>query len=111
MTLNRTSYVHKQIRLACFHLEQQTGMKLQTSLNKEFDILKFTGSYSYLTIDFRRQACFVMSHKLTKEETEIIDLIVTCLQWLEIGREYQRSQKKEQRRKMHKFCNKNVTET
>lgn len=94
MILNKTSYTHKQIRLACYILEQETGMTLKTDLSQEFQILKFEGKLSYLTIDYKKQVCFAMSHKLTKTEMELIDTIVVYIQWLEIENEYRKRHQK-----------------
>ena len=85
MRLNSTSFVHQQIRKLCFQLELLSGMKLVTDLSDEFYEIRFTFKLGYIVIDYRKNACFVISHRLTKEEVATIDDIMTYCNWLELG--------------------------
>lgn len=90
MKLNNQSYCHKRIRLLCFQLEALTDMKLVTNLSEEFDQVRFVGRLGYLIINFERNVCFALSHKITKDEQKVIEDIVVSLQWLETGRKIEK---------------------
>ena len=88
MKLNNYSYVHVKIRKISQYLEHLTDMKLITDFNEDFEDVRFVGKLSYITLDYRHHTCFAMSHHLTKQEIQIIDEIMVCLNWLEIGERY-----------------------
>lgn len=88
MKLNNTSYVHKQIRLLCFQLEQLSGLKLITDLSEEFTQIRFMNSLSHITLDLKHEACFTLSHILTKTELQTIQDINLYTQWLLTGERY-----------------------
>ena len=94
MKLNNTTYVHIKIRKLCQLLAYLMNMELATDLSEEYSQIRFTGKYSYLTIDYDHKTCFALSHKITKKEQEIIEEIMICCQWLETGRRYQMLHKK-----------------
>ena len=81
--LNRTSYVHVKIRKLCQLLAYLTDMKLVTEFDENFEDVRFVGKYGYLTIDYKHRTIFVMSHKITPQEQEIIEEIMLYLDWLE----------------------------
>lgn len=85
MKLNKTSYVHKKIRMLCFQLEQFTNLKMITDLSEEFTQIRFMNSLSYIIIDFKRNTCFSMSCKLDCQEFDIVQEILIYLNWLHIG--------------------------
>lgn len=89
MKLNNYSYVHVKIRKLCQMLAYYTDMTLVTDLNEEFTQLKFMNKLSYLIIDYDKNLCFAMSHKITKQEQQIIEELMICLSWLEVGKRYQ----------------------
>lgn len=88
MKLNNTSYAHVTIRQLCLQLELLSGMKLVTDLSEEFNQLRFVDSYGYIVIDYNNNACFTLSHKLTKKEIATIDDLFVHCRWLEIGHKY-----------------------
>lgn len=94
MKLNNTSYAHVTIRKLCFQLELLSGMKLVTDLSEEFDEIRFINSFGYIVIDYKRNACFTLSHKLDKKEMATIDDITLHCQWLEIGRKWTEERKR-----------------
>ena len=79
MKLNKTSYVHKVIRLFCFYLEQSTGLQMITNLDEEFEEIQFKGKLSYLVIDWKNEMYSVLSHRVTQKEADIIDDIKSVL--------------------------------
>ena len=83
--LNRTSYVHDKIRKLCQLLAYLTDMKLVTDFDEDFEDVRFVGKLSYLTLDYKHNTIFVISHKITKQEQNIIEEIMICLDWLEVG--------------------------
>lgn len=85
MKLNNTSYVHVIIRKLCLQLELLSGMKLVTDLGEEFYEIRFVDKLGYIVIDFRKDTCFTISHKLTKKEISAIDDIMLYCNWLETG--------------------------
>ena len=88
MKLNKTAHVHVTIRQLCLQLELLSGMKLVTDLNEEFKMLRFIDAYGYIVIDYHKNACITLSHKLNKNEMATIeDLLIYC-RWLEIGHQY-----------------------
>jgi len=40
--LNRTSYCHVNIRFMCYQIERNSGMKLQTQLDDNFEKIEFS---------------------------------------------------------------------
>ena len=83
MILNCHSYLHVKIRKLCSQLEVLTKMRLKTDICNEFVELRFTNEYGYLVINWRRNAVFTLSHKLTEVELAICDEIMIYLNWLE----------------------------
>lgn len=88
MKLNNNSYVHLKIRKLCQLLAYETNMQLVTDLDKEFKKLRFANSLSYIYIDYDKNLCFSMMHKITKQEQIIIEELMVHLRWLEIGKRY-----------------------
>ena len=85
MKLNNTSYTHVTIRKLCLQLELLSGMKLVTDLSDDFYEIRFVNSYGYIVIDWRRNACFSLSHRVDNKQMKVVkDLLLYC-QWLEIG--------------------------
>lgn len=77
--LNKTSYAHVRARFNLFKLEQESGMKLTTNIDEDFDELLLKNALSYIRIDYNNNLCFAMSHKLTKKEMELIkDITIDC---------------------------------
>lgn len=119
MKLNTTSYVHVTIRQLCLQLELLSGMKLITELCEEFDEIRFIDKYGYIVIDYKKEACFTLSHRITKKETDTISDLMTYLKWLETGRKY--NNEEDDTEKVYssvledrlvvdrRLCNKNVT--
>lgn len=119
MKLNTTSYVHVTIRQLCLQLELLSGMKLITELSEEFDEIRFIDKYGYIVIDYKKEACFTLSHRITKKETDTISDLMIYLKWLETGRKY--NNEEEDTEKVYssvledrlvadrRLCNKNVT--
>lgn len=95
--LNNTSYVHVTIRKLCLQLELLSGMKLITDLNEEFEQIRFINSIGYIVIDFEKNACFTLSHKLDKKEMATINDIMLYCQWLETGRKYEEEKRRRQK--------------
>lgn len=85
MRLNNHSYVHKKIRILCYAIEQSTNLKLITNFDNDFSDIRFMSRYSYLTIDYLHNTIFAMCIKLDKKQIEIIDDIITMLNWITIG--------------------------
>lgn len=85
MKLNKHSYVHVKIRKLCQLLSYYTDMELTTDLSSNFNKLEFKNKLSYLIIDYEKNLCFAMSHKITRQEQEIIEEIMICLDWLKVG--------------------------
>lgn len=89
MKLNKTSYVHVKIKKLSQYLAYLTGMDLVTDLYSDFEDIRFISKLSYLTLDFKHNVVFSMSHKITKEEQAIIEELMICLDWLEVGNRYE----------------------
>ena len=83
MKLNNHSYVHVTIRQLCLQLELLSGMKLITNLSDDFYEVRFVDKFGYIVIDWRKSACFSLSHKLTPKEMETIKDMLLNLDWLE----------------------------
>lgn len=81
--LNTTSYVHVQIRVLCHKLSKMTGMALITDFNNSVTKIEFKNELGYITIDFRKKVCFVLGHRITSAEYDIIDTIMAYCSWLE----------------------------
>lgn len=88
MKLNNYSYVHILIRQLCFRLEKSSGLPLRTSLSDEFSEIRFENDFSHIIINFKKEICFTLSHKLTNQEFEMIKDIMLYYNWLRIGNEY-----------------------
>lgn len=84
MKLNNFSYGHKMVRALCFALETKTKLPLKTNLSEEFDILRFENEYSYIIIDYQKEACFTLSYNMSKDEWNTVRDIMINLQWLDI---------------------------
>lgn len=93
MKLNDFSHVHVRVRKLCQLLAYYTKMDLVSDLSNEFDCIRFMNKLSYLTIDYRNRVCYSMSHRITREEQQIIEEIMINLKWIEIGNKYQRIHK------------------
>lgn len=87
MVLNRYSYVHLNIRKLSSQLEAISGMKLVTDFDNEFVEIRFMNTLGYIVIDWRRNACYTLSHKLDPVEREIVEQLIVYCRWLEIGEE------------------------
>ena len=87
--LNNHNYLHVKIRKLLKYLEYLTDMKVITDLDQDFEDVRLVGKLSYITLDFKHNTCFAMSHKITRQEMEIIEEIMISLDWLEVGRRYQ----------------------
>ena len=94
LKLNKTSYCHVQIRLACYKLEQSSKMKLETNLDENFDQIRFKKQLGYITIDYKNNAVFVLGHKITVAEHDIIENIMSYCNWLETMSNYQNKNSK-----------------
>lgn len=88
MKLNQYNYVHKKIRAMSYLLEQSTGLKLITNFDREFSQIQFLSNYSSITIDFEKDAIFIMMIKLTKEEKWLVEDILLYTRWLYTGNKY-----------------------
>lgn len=122
MKLNETAYVHKDIRKLCKKLEILSGMKLITDLGEDFEEVRFIDKYGYIIIDFWNDACFTLSHKLTKVEWSIIVDLLIDLSWLNLPNvrpdlfktknpcknPHEKELKKEQRKKAKKRTTKTI---
>ena len=84
MKLNTTSYVHKKIRQLCYQLEILSGMHIVTDLGEEFNQVRFVDKYGYIIIDYQNNACFTLSHSMSKNEWDTVRDIMKDLQWLDI---------------------------
>ncbi len=84
MKLNNHSYCHKRIRLLCYQLELLSGMKLVTDLSEEFEEVRFVDEFGYIIIDYWHNACFTLSHKMSKKEWETVEDLLLYLGWLNI---------------------------
>jgi len=60
-------------------------MKLVTNICNEFVELRFTNDLGYIVINWRKNAVFTLSHKLTEIEVDICNEIMINLSWIEIG--------------------------
>lgn len=85
MVLNNHAFVHKKIRILCYKLEEISGLKLVTNLNRNMVEIKLSGSYAHIIIDYRNSAILVLNHKLTDQEMLIIEDIMIYMNWLEVG--------------------------
>ena len=88
MKLNTKSYVHVKVRKLCQLLSYYTDMELTTDLSSNFNRLEFKNKLSYLIIDYEKNLCFAMSHKITRQEQEIIEEIMIYLDWLRVVGQY-----------------------
>lgn len=88
MKLNNTSYLHKQIRKLCSQLEIISGLKLVTSLDEDIDKISFYNEFGYIILDYKKQACFTLSHKVSEVEWTIARQILISLEWLDFGNKY-----------------------
>lgn len=88
MKLNNTSHVHLLIRKKCLQLELLTNMKLITDLNGEFVEIRFMNKLGYIVIDFRKNKCFALCHKIMPVEWQLIEDILIYCNWLEMGEKY-----------------------
>lgn len=87
MKLNNHSHVHVTIRRLCLQLEMLSEMKLITDLSDDFYEVRFVDKFGYIVIDWRKKACFSLSHKLTQKEMAVINDLIIYLRWLDIGAE------------------------
>ena len=94
MKLNNSSFVHVTIHKLCLQIELLSGMKLVTDLNDDFYEIRFVNAYGYIVIDWRRNACFSLSHKVDKKQMEAIQDIMLYCRWLEIGDEVKEERKR-----------------
>lgn len=83
--LNYTSYAHLKIRKLCSQLEFLSELALITNLDEEFVELRFMSKIGYIIIDYRNEAVFTLSHKLTEIEFEICSELMVQCNWLETG--------------------------
>lgn len=90
MTLNNHSFVHLQIRKLCSQLEFLAGMKLVTDINGEFNDIRLINNVGYITIDWKKNACYTLSHHLNDIEIELVKTIMLYLNWLETGEKVKR---------------------
>lgn len=88
MKLNETAYTHKQIRKACQQLELLTDMKLVTDLSNDFNQIRFVNKLGYILIDYRNEACFILGHKLSHVEWQLVQDVMLYCNWLETGEKY-----------------------
>ena len=88
MVLNNSSYLHKKIRKLCEQLEFLSGLKMITDLNDYFVEVRLMNKYGYIIIDWRKNAIFTLSHKLTEVEFEICNELMIYLSWLEVADNY-----------------------
>lgn len=93
MKLNNHSHVHVTIRKLCLQLEMLSEMKLITDLSDDFYEVRFVDKFGYIVIDWRKKACFSLSHKLTPKEMAVINDITIYLNWLEIGENVMRERR------------------
>lgn len=91
--LNKTSYCHVVIRLLCYTIEKDSGMKLVTNLSNDFDKITFRNALGYITIDYQNDMCCTVSYKVTDKDVEIIDEIIVRCNWLELGNKYNNKEK------------------
>lgn len=85
LKLNNKAHAHVTIRQLCLQLELLSGMKLVTDLGENFDEIRFVNAYGYIVIDYAKNACFTLSHKLTNKEMATINDITIYCNWLETG--------------------------
>lgn len=85
MKLNNKAHVHLLIRKKCMQLELLTNMKLITNLSEGFVEIRFMNTLGYVVIDFRKETCFTLSHKITPVELQLVQDIMIYCNWLEIG--------------------------
>ena len=53
-----------------------------TYLGQEFEEVQFKGELSYIIINYKEPACYVLAHKITNEEFKLIRDILIDLEWL-----------------------------
>lgn len=94
MKLNNTSYVHKEIRKLCQQLEVISGLKLVTNLDEEIDKISFYNEFGYIILDYKKQACFTLSHKMNDIEWTICKKVMISLEWLDYGNNYLEERKR-----------------
>lgn len=82
MVLNNFSYVHKKIRFLLYLIEQESGMKLLTDLNKDFDVVLFANELQHLRIDYLHNMVAKISVRITPRLHDLIDDAMINLRWL-----------------------------
>lgn len=82
MKLNNFSYMHKKIRILLFLIEQETGMKLLTNLDEEFDCILFANELQHMRIDYLQEMVCTISVRITPRLQKLIDDVIVSLRWL-----------------------------
>ena len=102
MILNNTAYAHKQIRLLLYQLEILSGMQLITNVEEEFEQIRLIDKYGYIIINYKKNACFTLSHTMSPDEWKTVQDIMLYLSWLEIGLKYEKERIKSNKKEMLK---------
>lgn len=82
MVLNSISYIPKKIRFILFQIEQESGMKLLTDLDSEFDCILFANELQHLRIDYLHKMVCTISVRITPKLRELLDDAIVYLRWL-----------------------------
>ena len=82
MVLNSISYIPKKIRFILFQIEQETGMKLLTNLDEEFDCILFANELQHMRIDYLHEMVCTISVGITPRLRKLIDDVILYLRWL-----------------------------
>lgn len=69
-------------------------MKMITSLDEEFQEIRFLDKLGYIIIDYNNEACFTLSHRMGIKEWQTVQDIILYLNWLETGKKVQEYIKK-----------------
>ena len=87
MELNTYNYCHKKTRQLLYLIEQKTHTKLDTDLSN-FEQIRFVGNMNYLIIDYKNRRYLTLNLKLTDQVKQIVEEIISNLEWLENGLKY-----------------------
>ena len=82
MKLNSISYIPKKIRFILYQIECETGMKLLTNLDEEFDCILFANELQHMRIDYLQEMVCTISVRITPRLQKLIDDVILYLRWL-----------------------------
>jgi hypothetical protein len=86
-------------------MQQLTELPLVTNLDEDFDELRWEDELSHIVINYKRSACFNMSHKMTEPEWKTAQDIMLFCQWLQTGEKVEKIVRKKSTKKGKKRVN------